>query len=193
MIKSKNVCIMKKLTLILALLIWLVACNKAKQEEPNNSNTTTSASCGTNQGEFEIILDGINHVMTQDSSTQFTIFYNYYNPNINDFVIYSKDQNGKDLSIEAMIPNQFTVGTQTYDNSNVVDFFDIDLDTNAYYVSSVTFNITESTLNNNQGPYTPIKGTFNGLAHSYPWSNGQPPIDSLNFSGSFCLNGYILQ
>ncbi|MGV6861638.1 MAG: hypothetical protein ACWA41_07685 [Putridiphycobacter sp.] len=181
---------MKKITLILASIALIVSCNKEEQEEPNNSTTTTE-SCGINQGEFEINFNGTNHVMVPDASTQFTIVYNWYNANANDFVIMAKDQNGKEIYIEAILPNEFTTGTQTY-NSNNVDSFDIDLDTNGYYVSTVTFNLTECNLDN-QGIYNPIKGSFNGIAHSYPWSNGQPPIDTLSFSGSLCLNGLIIQ
>lgn len=178
-------------------LFW--ACHK-DEEQPTTSTstsppvTTTVTSCNTNSGSFNINMGGTNHTMVVNNQSQFTILYNWYNEAVSAFIINSINQNNEQIYIELGLPGTFNEGTTTYSNSNLdFDFFNIDLDTLGYYVSEVTFNVTQSSLDTQDGIYKPVVATFSGTAHSYPWTNGQPPIDTLSFTGDFCLNGIILQ
>ncbi len=108
------------------------------------------------------------------------------------FVIDSKDQNGNPIYSELLLPGTFNNGTTTYTNDTLsVDFFTIDIDTFNLYISAVTFDVLESNLSQQDGIYRPVTVNFNGVAHSFPWYAGQPPIDTIAISGSFCLNGII--
>jgi hypothetical protein len=106
--------------------------------------------------------------------------------------IIGEDQNGKPIYIEGILPGVLTLGSHHFNENNLgSDFFDIDLDTSAYYASELTVQVIQSNFNTTEGMYKPIRGTFEGIGHSYPWSNGQPPADTIAFSGEFCLNGFI--
>ena len=175
----------------LFLILLLCACNKDEEEALAE---TSAASCSTNSGSFDITIGGATYEMALNSESQFTILYNWYTEETSDFVLNSVSQNNKEIYIELGLPGTFNEGETTYLSSDFgFDFFDIDVDTFNYYVSEVTFDVIESNLNSQDGTYTPVRATFNGTAHSYPWTNGQPPIDNLSFTGSFCLNGIILQ
>lgn len=176
---------MKIIFKIIIIQICLLACDKPEVEE--------SSSCNSNNGSFNIGINGNNFDMVVDSETQFTILYNWSGTNETEFVIDSKDQNGNPMSIEVDFPGQFSTGTTTHSSSTLdFDFFTIDVDTFNLYVSSVTFEVSESNLNSQDGTYNPVMSSFSGTAHSYPWTSGQPPINTLNINGSFCLNGMIM-
>jgi len=183
---------MKKITIFfLITLLW--ACHK-DEETTVTPLTTNGPSCNTNSGSFNISIGDTNHIMVLNNQSQFTILYNWYGEESSAFVINSIDQNNEQIYIELRLPGTFNLGTTTYSHTDLdFDFFDIDLDTLSYYASEVTFNVTESDLDVQDGIYKPVVATFTGTAHSYPWINGQPPIDTLSFSGTFCLNGVILQ
>ena len=169
------------------LILLLSACNKNEEE------TETAVSCSTNSGSFDISIGGTTYEMALNSGTQFSILYDWYTVETSDFIINSLSQNNKQIYIELGLPGTFNEGETTYLSSDLgVDFFSISVDTFDYYVSEVTFNVIESNLNSQDGIYRPVRATFTGTAHSYPWTNGQPPIDNLNFTGSFCLNGIII-
>jgi len=186
---------MKKILKVTLICITLVTISCKKDDVSNNTPTeqNTPPACALYSGFFNINIKGTNYEMIVDSSTHFTILYNWYNANTSDFIIYAKDQFNKFMSIEAGLPAVLDVGTISFSSDTLYfDFFEIDVDTISAYVSEVTFNITESNLNETDGTYSPVAGSFQGFAHSYPWTNGAPPIDTMAFSGSFCLNLYII-
>jgi hypothetical protein len=97
------------------------------------------------------------------------------------------------MSLAFSLPGTFNTGTTTYLDSDVnFDSFDIELDTIRYCTSEITFNVSESNLDSQDGVYKPVSATFTGVAHTYPLTNGLP-TDTLIFTGSFCLNGIIMQ
>jgi hypothetical protein len=176
-----------KTSFIFFISIVLLSCNK----DDNNNNSQIS--CSTDEGNFSINVNGSNHDMVVNSETQFSILFNWYGNNESAFILDSKDQNGNPMYLELSLPGEFNNGSTTYSSSTLnFDFFTIDVDTFNLYVSEVTFDVTESNLNQQDGIYRPVNGTFTGTAHSFPWTNGQPPINTLDINGSFCLNGIIM-
>ncbi|MBK9191375.1 MAG: hypothetical protein IPM77_07590 [Crocinitomicaceae bacterium] len=172
---------------IIYISIIAVSCNKS------DDNGNSSDECAPNSGSFNVDVNGNNYDMIVNSETQFTILYNYSGTNETEFIIDSKDQNGNPMNIELAFPGQFNNGTTAYSNDVLdFDFFTIDVDTFNLYVSSVTFEVSESDFNSQDGTYNPVISSFTGTAHSFPWTNGQPPLNTLSISGSFCLNGIIL-
>jgi len=147
-------------------------------------------SCSAKSGYFEINMDGQNYVLQIDNETNFTILYGVYEVNQNAMVINGNDTDGKSIYFEGNITGPLNQGTHVLTHDNY-DFFDVSVNTFDCYVSSLTFSIIQSNLIANEGVYKPIKGTFNGTAHSYPWSSGVPPSDTITFFGEFCLNGAI--
>lgn len=181
---------MKRLSTLLLIPILLLSCNKDEDDQPNNQ----PPACATNSGNFDISINGSNYAMVVNTETHFSILYNWSGNNATEFVIDAKDQNNNSLYIELGIPGKFVTGSSTHNNTDLdSDFFTIDVDTFNLYVSSVTFAVSQSNLIQEEGVYKPVAATFNGTAHSFPWSNGQPPVNTISFSGSFCLNGVILQ
>lgn len=185
------------LFVILAIFIF-VSCNKDEnlnegenQDQNEGEDEDTLESCSTNSGYFEIEIAGNKHELQIDDEATFFILYGAYEENQNGFGVDGNDQNGKSINIEGNITGKLTQGTHTLDFQNF-DFIDIAVDTLDCYTSEVTFEIILSNLSLYEAIYEPIKGTFNGVAHSYPWSNGVPPADTILFSGEFCLNGLIL-
>ncbi len=178
---------MKSLLFKLSVILFCVtSCNK-----PDNNTPKT---CDTNTGSFIIALNGADYDMVVNTETQFTILYNWSGDSQTEFVIDSEDQNGNAMSVEFAIPGEFSKGSSSFSNTTLDnDFFTIDVDTFNLYVSSVTFDVSKSSLNSQDGTYKPVVSTFNGTAHSFPWTNGQPPVNTISFNGSFCLNGIILQ
>lgn len=179
---------MKLYKLIFLIPILYFSCKKDNQP---NSNTGTA--CSPNSGYFNITINDSEFDMVLDSNTQFSILYNYFSPDQNDFIIYCKDQNENQMGIEAGFPGRFHNGPNTFSSDTLdADFFTISVDTFDVYVSEVTFDVSNCFLGELGIMYEPIVATFQGIAHSFPWQNGQPPIDTVIVSGSFCLNRYIL-
>jgi hypothetical protein len=175
---------MGKYSIIILLLCSFVSCNKPDE---------TTVSCPSNSGTFKITEGGITHELQITTETQFSILYNWYGNSENNIVIDGVDQNNKLIYIEIILPGELTVGSHTFNSGDLGhDFMDIALDTSSYYTSEVTYTIEESDLDSGEGVYKPIKGSFSGTAHSYPWINGQQPTDNHVFSGEFCLNGVIM-
>ncbi|MBL1280727.1 MAG: hypothetical protein COA33_010660 [Fluviicola sp.] len=184
------------LTLCFSLLIIATSCKKEENKtDPSTSSSTSGTSnyCYANQGKFEIDINGENFIMTPDSNTNFTILYNWFGLQESNFVISSNDQNNNSMSVETALPGTLNVGSTTYDAASLSPtFFTIYVDTFVMYVSTVTFDVTSSNLDLTDGIYKPVSATFTGVAHSYPWINGQPPVDTVNISGTFCLNGVVI-
>lgn len=190
---------MKQVFLFAFLLIGLgfVSCKKEKDDETLSNETLSNnnpPNCSLMSGSFEIDLAGNQHTLLINNQTHFTILYNWYGEQENGFVIIGEDQNNKSVNIEGILPEKLTVGTHQFnpDGKNT-EFFDIDIDTSNYYSSKLIINVIQSNLNLQEGMYKPIRATFEGIAHSYPWSSGQPPADTISYSGEFCLNGYIME
>jgi hypothetical protein len=177
---------MKNLILIPATILFLVSCNK------DDNNPDAPASCSTNTGSFDITLGGNSHQLVTDTETQFTILYNWFDEQNSSFVLAGKDQNGVAISVESALAGELNEGTINYNSDNYgFDFMDLDVGSNFMYVSDITFDVLESDLSGGDGIYRPLRSTFTGTAHSYPWTNGEPAIDTMAFSGSFCLNGIV--
>jgi hypothetical protein len=181
---------MNKIQIIFTALLMLsvISCKKDKEDENNQSSQNT---CPTNSGYFEINMGGSEHILKIDDETNYTILYGWYEENQNGMVIIGSDKNDKSIYIEGNITGKLTVGSHSLDFDNY-DFLSIDIDTSSYYTSELTFQITQSNLSPHEGIYKPIRGTFTGTAHSYPWSSGEPPADTISYSGKFCLNGWIM-
>ncbi|MBL1281013.1 MAG: hypothetical protein COA33_012105 [Fluviicola sp.] len=182
------------LTLCFSLLVIATSCKKEENKtDPSVSSSASGTSnyCYTNQGKFSIDVNGVNHTMVTDATTNFTIIHNWYGLQETNFLMASNDQNGNFMAANLVLPNEFSVGSTTYSSLDF-DYFDISVDTLSLYVSNVTFTVASSNLNTLDGIYRPVSATFTGFAHSYPWTNGQAPIDTFNISGSFCLNGFII-
>jgi hypothetical protein len=175
--------------------LGLTSCKKDKNDDTPSNGTVannTVASCSTNSGSFEMTMSGNEHILQVNDQTNFTILYGWYGNQENNIVIIGEDQNGKPIYIEGILPGVLTLGSHHFNENDLgSDFFDIDLDTSAYYASELTVQVIQSNFNATEGIYKPIRGTFEGIGHSYPWSNGQPPADTIAFSGEFCLNGFI--
>lgn len=189
---------MKQALLFIFLLFGLgfVSCKKDKEDtQPNETlSNNNSPNCSLNSGSFEISLGGSQHILQVNDQTHFTILYNWYGEQENNFVLIGEDQNSKSIYIEGILPEILTVGTHQFDaDGKNAEFFDIDLDTSSYYSSKLIINVTQSNLNLQEGAYKPITATFEGIAHSYPWFSGQPPADTISYSGEFCLNGYMME
>lgn len=179
---------MKPYKLLFLIPVILFSCQK-----DNEPNTNTIDSCFPNSGSFSISIKDSTYDMVIDENTQFTIFYNYYTPNGNDFILDAEHQHGGELYVEAILPSLFSIGTHEYYSSTLpFDLFNISLDTFSLYVSEATFDVSQSVLGEQGIIYEPIVATFDGIAHSYPLYNGQPPRDTVLVSGSFCLNRYML-
>ncbi|MEX1192267.1 MAG: hypothetical protein WEA99_09855 [Brumimicrobium sp.] len=176
----------------LLLGLVLVSCKKDKDDNTLPNETISTPSCASNSGAFEIGLGGNQHILKINDQTHFTILYNWYGEEENNLVIIGEDQNDKSIYIEGILPEKLSIGSHHF-NANDFDFFDIDLDTSNYYTSELTINVIESNLNLQEGVYKPIRGTFEGVGHSYPWINGQPPADTITYSGEFCLNGFMME
>jgi len=175
----------KKIFTCSLLMIASFSCNKA------DDNTPTS--CAFNTGNFNITINGADFDMAVNAETHFSILYNWSGDNASEFVLDSKDQNGNAMYLELGIPGQFSEGSTSYSSSTLdFDFFTIDVDTFNLYVSTITFSVSESKLDPADGVYKPVVATFTGTAHSFPWTNGQPPVNTMSISGSFCLNGIIM-
>ena len=170
-----------KYILLSVLLIVIYSCNKEDETVPTSS-------CDTNQGTFEVEILGNTYSMIDNPGTQFTIIYNAYGFQESAFIINAEDQNANELYVELALPGTFNTGTTNYSDL----LFDIDVDTFNIYVSEASFTVSESDLNTQDGIYRPVVSTFTGTAHSYPWISGQPPADTINISGSFCLNGLMM-
>lgn len=162
-------------------------------KKPATTQTPTAPECALNTGSYSITIEGNTFDMVLDTNTNFTILYNWFGNQETNFVLYGADQNGNSMSVELFVPGILHLGSTTYSSVALAsDFFDIDIDTFSLYVSSVVFNVSKSNLNMQEGMYKPVVATFHGTAHSYPWINGQAPADTLAFSGSFCLNGFVM-
>lgn len=187
---------MKNVLLFAFLLVGLglVSCKKDKDDDTLPNDTTSTSGCSSNSGAFEMSLGGNQHTLQINDQTHFTILYNWYGKLENNFVIIGEDQNSKSIYIEGILPEKLSVGSHHFTANDLdYDFFDIILDTSSYYTSELTINVIESNLNLQEGVYKPIRATFVGIAHSYPWFNGQPPNDTIPYSGEFCLNGYMME
>ena len=131
--------------------------------------------------------------MIVDNTTLYSILHNWQDPNQTYFVLGATNQEGSPIGGEIHLPTRFILGSTFYTYDTIgPEFFNLTVDTFSLYVSEVTFDVTESNLDPQSGIYSPVKATFHGVGHSFPWISGQPPIDTIQFSGSFCLNGYIL-
>ncbi|GEM_PF-4407063 len=171
----------------LLIIFQFVSCKK------NDETPATISSCSTIPGSFEITLNGNQHHLEITNQTDYFITYNLVGEQKNSVVIFGKDQSDQFMHVEGILPNELSVGSHSFNSSDLnFDFFDISLDTASYYTTQLTIHISESELSPQNGLYNPIRGTFQGLAHSYPWFNGQPPADTFAYSGEFCLNGYIM-
>lgn len=181
----------------LILGLSFVSCKKEKDNEPQPSGTSsgnTPPNCSLLSGSFEINMGGNQHSLQVNNQTHFTILYNWYEEQENNFVLIGEDQNNKSINIEGVLPETLSVGTHQFNSDGKnIEFFDIYLDTSSYYSSKLIINVVQSNLNLQEGMYKPIRATFEGVAHSYPWSSGQPPADTINYSGEFCLNAYIME
>lgn len=190
---------MKEVLLFAFLLLGLgfTSCKKDKDNDTTPNGTLSSSNppnCSLNSGAFEIDLGGSQHTLQVNNQTHFTILFNWYGEQENHLVIIGEDQNNKSIYIEGILPDKLSVGPHHFNGNDLgVDFFDVDIDTLAYYTSELTINIVQSNLNLQEGIYKPIRGTFEGVGHSYPWSSGQPPTDTITYSGEFCLNGYMME
>lgn len=173
---------------------FLFSCKKEKTPLPSTGGIIFSQpNCSFNTGYFKIQINGESHELLVDSETHYTNLYNWFGYEESHFVIYGKDQNANLLNVGLALPGKFKLGSTTYYADSIdSEFFEMDIDTNNLYVSKVTFNVTTSELDVD-GIYKPMKATFTGTAHSYPWYNGQAPSDTVNISGSICINGYIIQ
>ena len=190
---------MKQALLFAFLILGLgfVSCKKDKDNDSTPNGTLSSSNppnCAFNSGAFEISIEGNQHHLQVNNQTHFTILYNWYGEQENHFVIIGENQNSKSFYVEGILPETLSLGSHHYSGNDLYfDFFDIDIDTSAYYTSDLTIHVFESNLNLQEGVYKPIRATFEGIAHSYPWSSGQPPADTISFSGEFCLNGYMME
>ena len=180
---------------IVLVFLVLLSCKKEQNQTPPEGNGTPGTplpACSENSGYFTIDVNGEHFELVIDSATQYTNLYNWYGEQESAFIIYGKDQNSSNMQIELGLPGKFNLGSTSYSTDSLdFDFFDIFVDTFDLYVSNVVFNVTTSILDTD-GIYKPLKASFTGLAHSYPWINGQAPADTINISGTICLNGYIL-
>jgi hypothetical protein len=179
-------------TAVIFVSLILFACKK-EQPAPSASANPVSplAECAENSGYFTINLDGEFHELILDSTTQYTNFYNWFEEDESSFMVVGSDQNSKEMYIELALPGKFELGTRTYSADSLWDFMDIDIGNHSLFVSNITFNVTTSNLDPNSGLYLPVKATFTGFAHSYPWYN-QAPTDTIQISGTICLNGGII-
>lgn len=171
----------------LALVIGLLSCKKEEQD-----NLSAVPGCSVNSGSFSITVNGQTHILQNQHIELYAILYNWYEENENHISISGLDQFGNDLSISGIVKGLLTQGIHMlYETEDSYEEFDIDIGASSYYTSSLSFSILESQFDPQTGMYRPIRGTFTGTAHSYPWSSSQPPADTLPFSGNFCLNGVI--
>ena len=177
--------------LIMFSFLILLSCKK-DNNPPAIENGSLQAGCDVNSGYFTADFNGQHYELVRDPETQFTNLYGWYEPDQSDFIIYGKDQNANPLQVELGLPGKFKLGTTTYSQDSLGDFLTMDFDTLYVYFSSIELNVTVSNLDLNDGMYKPVKATYSGLAHSFPWINGQAPADTFNISGSFCLNGFIM-
>ena len=181
---------------IVLVLLVLLSCKKEQtQTPPPGANGPTGVSaCSENSGSFTIDINGEHYELAVDSATQYIIVYNWYDEQVSSFAIEGKDQNSNYMYIEFSIPGKFNLGSTTYSTNSVgYEFFDIIIDTLSYNVSNVVFDVTTSNLDTSIGIYKPVKASFTGVAHSITWTYGQePPVDTVNISGAFCLNGAIV-
>lgn len=177
--------------LFLISVVLLLSCKKDNNPPPT-VNVPEQPGCALNSGYFTADFNGQHYELVRDQETQFTNLYGWYEPGKSDFIIYGKDQNAKTLQVELGLPGRFKLGTTAYSQDSLGDFLTMDFDTLHVYFSYIELNVTVSNLDVNDGMYKPLKGTYSGLAHSFPWINGQAPADTFNISGSFCLNGYIM-
>ena len=83
----------------LFLILLLCACNKDEEDSPIPGTTELSCST-TNTGDFNITIDGANHVMAFNDQSHFSILYNWYTEGASDFIFNSLSQNNEDMSIE---------------------------------------------------------------------------------------------
>ncbi len=179
---------------IFTISVFILFSCKKDQNPTDGGNGGNLPSCSENSGYFTLNLDGENFELVVDEETQFTNLYGWFEEDQSDFIIYGKDQNADYLQVELGLPGKFLVGSTTYSIDSLDnDFFTFNVGGNSkLYVSNVTFNVSTSNLIVSDGIYKPMKATYSGLAHSYPWINGQAPADTFNISGSICLNGIIL-
>jgi len=177
------------------LFLVLLSCKKEKTPAPNPQSGGTSINspnCSFNTGHFKINIHGQSFELVVDSETHYTNLYNWSGYEESHFVIYGKDQNTNPMYVGFALPGKFKLGSTSYSADSLgSDFFEIDIDTFSLYVSNVVFNVTISDLDVD-GIYKPLKATYTGKAHSYPWYNGQAPSDTLNISGNICINGFIM-
>jgi hypothetical protein len=175
--------------------LLLISCKKEKNPTtPAGNNPISLPDCSENSGYFKMDVDGTEYRLLVNPTTHFTILYDWFGYQESSFVIEGTDQNSKSLNVGLALPGKFKLGTTTYSIDSLdQDFFEIDVDTFTYYVSKVTFDVATSNLNPTDGMYRPVKASFTGIAHPYPWYNGQAPADTVSISGTFCLNGFIMQ
>lgn len=177
--------------LLLISTLVLLSCKK-NNNPPNFANGSGQSGCAVNTGYFNVDFNGQHYELTRDAETQFTNLYGWFEPDKSDFIIYGKDQNANPLSVELGLPGKFKLGTTAYSQDSLGDFLTMEVDTLYLYFSYIKINVTSSNLDLNDGMYKPLQATYSGLAHSFPWINGQAPADTFNISGSFCLNGLIM-
>lgn len=184
-------------TTVSVLLLSLIFVSCKKEQNPTTSaanNPISLPDCGENSGYFKMDVDGTEYRLVVNPETHFTILYDWFGYQESHFVIEGIDQNSKTLMVGVALPGKFKLGSNTYSIDSLdQDFFEIDVDTFHYYVSKVTFNVATSNLSQTDGMYRPVKASFTGIAHPYPWYNGQAPADTVHINGIFCLNGFIMQ
>jgi len=177
---------MKQLLLSIFAAIALISCNK--DEVPEDSPNSSSASCSTNSGTFEIEVEGVNHTLQLTNETHYSIVYNWFGNEETSFVIYGENQNGQTLDVEFGIAGVIEEGNFNYGSEL---FFQLSLDTTSFSPTQTNLEVLESDLSANEGIYKPIRANFSGTGVEKVWDNGQQISTNKSFSGSFCLNGII--
>lgn len=178
---------------IVLVFLVLLSCKKDQNQAPSPVGNGPLPACSENSGYFTIDINGEHFELAVDSATQYSNLYNWLDNQESIFVINGKDQNSSFMHIEMALPGKFNLGSTTYSTDSLAhDFFNIYIDTFGLYVSNVVFNVTTSNLDTTVGMYKPLKASFTGTAHSYPWYYEQVPADTVNISGAFCLNGVII-
>ena len=184
---------MKNTFFFLITALLFTSCKKDDEENPDLPSST--ASCSTNSGTFEIEVLGETYELVIDNETNYTILYNWFGYEESNFVLLAKDENGLDLKLESALPGVINVGETTYtDVENYFDFMGLTAGGVHLRVSTITMDVLESELSMEDGIYRPLRATFSGIGHQDSvWTNGVPPEDTTYFSGGFCLNGAIFQ
>lgn len=173
----------------------IYSCNKKDVNTPltnGNNGFTPVPNCVAFTGHFSITINGEQSDLVVDNETHYTNVYNWFGYEESAFVIDGKDQNTNPILVELALPGKFSLGSKTYSTDSLdLDFFGIDIDTNSFYVSNVTFNVVESNLDVD-GMYKPMRANFTGIAHSIGTLSNPNPGDTVSINGSICINTYII-